>query len=131
MPSGRAQPVTGTGLVVLRTAMAYITRAYAVPKCGTVCLLQTTARRGATAQAAVGGGTLRFLGLRSRGPIAVSASIISLLGLLLGGSSTGSAVASTAVASTVRPVDQLSIAASRTPRNALGSRAKARRRLPH
>src|SRR5262245_61038404 len=43
---------------------------------------------------------LRFLGLRSRGPTAVSASIISRFGLRLGGSSTGSLVASTA-ASTV------------------------------
>ena len=36
-----------------------------------------------------GDGTLRFLGLRSFGPIAVSASIISRFGRLRWGSSTG------------------------------------------
>src|SRR5215831_8377944 len=57
--------------------------------------------RAATPQghAPAGDGTLR--GLRSRGPIAVSASIISRFGLRLGGSSTGRAVLGTVVGSII------------------------------
>ena len=50
-----------------------------------------------------GNGALRFLGLRSRGPIAVSASIISRFDLRLGGSSTRGVVVATAVVSTASP----------------------------
>jgi hypothetical protein len=44
---------------------------------------------------------MRFLGLRSCGPIAVSSSIIGRFGLRLGGSSTGRAVAGTVVGSII------------------------------
>ena len=50
-----------------------------------------------------GNGNLRFLGLRSRGPIAVSASVISRFDLRLGGSSTRGVVVATAVVSTASP----------------------------
>ena len=50
-----------------------------------------------------GNGALRFFGLRSLGPIAVSASIISRFDLRLGGSSCRGVVVATAVVSTASP----------------------------
>ena len=59
-----------------------------------------------------GDGTLRFLGLRSCGPIAVSASIDQpVRRLRLGGSSTGRAVAGT-VAGSTHPLDHFDRTAS-------------------